>query len=587
MKGMSTKAELNILPLGSYDCLIGMDWLDQHHALLDCRNKRFTCLNEEGNQVTVQGIPRAVAVREISAMQLKKCYRKGYQLFAARVEEVFQNVVSNLEDHEVLKEFKDVFQEVLGLSLKRDINFSINLMPGATPVSKAPYRMSTPELKELQLQLKELLKKGYIRLSVSPWGSPVLFVKKKDGTMRLCIDFRQLNKVTVKNKYPLPRTDDLFDQLKDAKVFSKIDLQYGYHQVRIKDEDISKTAFRTRYGHYEFTMVPFGLSNALAVFMCLMNGVFRNYLDKFVIVFLDDILVYSKIEEEHEQHLRMVLQVLREHQLYAKLSKFLFYQKQIHYLGHIISEEGITVDLEKVQAIQEWPAPRNVTEVRSFMGLAGYYRRFIAGFSRIAHAITSLQRKENKFQWTEQCESSFQQLKQLLTIAPILKIVDPNKDYVVCTDACKEGLGGVLSQEGSVICYESRKLKEHENNYATHDLELETVVHALRKWRHYLIEKKFELRIDHNGLKYLFDQPALNARKIRWLEFLCEYDFDIWHIKGKDNKVADALSRKVHELHATTISMYKTELKDRIMEAASADLQYRNLVAKLQQHERP
>jgi hypothetical protein len=587
MKGMSTKAELNILPLGSYDCLIGMDWLDQHHALLDCRNKRFTCLDEEGNQVTVQGIPRAVAVREISAMQLKKCYRKGCQLFAARVEEVFQDVVSNLEDHRVLKEFEDVFQEVPGLPPKRDIDFSINLMPGAAPISKAPYRMSTPELKELQLQLEELLKKGYIHPSVSPWGAPVLFVKKKDGTMRLCIDFRQLNKVTVKNKYPLPRIDDLFDQLKDAKVFSKIDLRSGYHQVRIKDEDISKTAFRTRYGHYEFTVVPFGLSNAPAVFMCLMNGVFRNYLDKFVIVFLDDILVYSKTEEEHEQHLRMVLQVLREHQLYAKLSKCSFYQKQIHYLGHIISEEGIVVDPEKVQAIQEWPAPRNVTEVRSFMGLAGYYRRFIAGFSRIAHAITSLQRKGKKFQWTEECESSFQQLKQLLTSAPILRIADPNKDYVVCTDACKEGLGGVLSQEGFVVCYESRKLKEHEKNYATHDLELAAVVHALRKWRHYLMGKKFELRTDHNSLKYLFDQPTLNARQIRWLEFLCEYDFDIRYIKGKDNKVADALSRKVHELHATTISMYKTELKDRIMEAASVDLQYRNLVAKLQQHERP
>ena len=206
----------------------------------------------------------------------------------------------------------------------------------------------------MQLQLEELLKKGYIHPSVSSWGALVLFLKKKDGTLRLCIDFRQLNKVTVKNKYPLPRIDDLFDQLKDAKIFSKIDLRSGYHQVRIKDEDIGKTAFRTRYGHYEFTVVPFGLTNAPTVFMCLMNGVFRDYLDKFVIVFLDDILVYSKIKEEHEQHLIMVLQVLREHQLYAKLSKCSFYQKQIHYLGHIISEEGIDVDSEKVEAIREW-----------------------------------------------------------------------------------------------------------------------------------------------------------------------------------------------------------------------------------------
>jgi hypothetical protein len=249
MKGMSTKVELNILPLGSYDCLIGMDWLDQHHALLDYRNKRFTCLDEEGNQVMVQGIPRAMAVREISAMQLKKCYRKGCQLFAAHVEEASKYAVSKIGDHEVLIEFKDIFQEVPGLPLKRDTDFSINLMPGATPISKAPYRISTLELKELQLQLEEILKKGYIHPSVSPWGAPVLFVKKKDGTLRLCIDFRQLNKVIVKNKYPLPRIDDLFDQLKGAKIFSNIDLRYGYHQVRINEEDISKTAFRTRYSH--------------------------------------------------------------------------------------------------------------------------------------------------------------------------------------------------------------------------------------------------------------------------------------------------------------------------------------------------
>jgi hypothetical protein len=231
--------------------------------------------------------------------------------------------------------------------------------------------MSTPELKELQMQLEELLKKGYICPSVSPWGSPILFVRKKDGTLRLCINFRQFNKVTVKNKYPLPRIDDLFDQLKDAKIFSKIDLRSGYHQVRIKEEDISETTFRIRYGHYDFTVVPFGLSNAPAIFMCLMNGVFQEYLDKFVIVFLDDILIYSKSEEEHEHHLRMVLQLLRECQLYAKLSKCSFYQKQIHYLGHIISKDGIAVDLEKIEAIREWPAPKNVTGVRSFMGLVG------------------------------------------------------------------------------------------------------------------------------------------------------------------------------------------------------------------------
>jgi hypothetical protein len=243
------------------------------------------------------------------------------------VEEPENTKGPSLENFSVLQEFEDVFQEIPGLPPRREIDFSIDLVPGAASVSKKPYRMSTPELKELQMQLEELLKKGYIRPSVSPWGAPVLFVKKNDGTMRLCIDFRQLNKYIIKNKYPLPRIDDLFDQLRGANIFSKIDLMSGYHQVRIKKEDIHKTTFRTRYGHYEFVVVPFGLTNAPTIFMYLMNGIFKNYLNEFIIVFLDDILIYSKSEEEHEHHLRLVLQVLREHQLYANLSKCYFYQK--------------------------------------------------------------------------------------------------------------------------------------------------------------------------------------------------------------------------------------------------------------------
>jgi hypothetical protein len=231
-----------------------------------------------------------------------------------------------------------------------------------------------------------------------------------------------------------------------------------------------------------------------------------------VIVFLDEILGYSNLEEEHEKHLRMVLQVIREHQLCAKLRKCSFYQEQIHYLGHIISKEGIVVDPEKIETIRECSVPKNLIEFISFMGIVGYYRRFNVGFLKISHPITSLQRKEKKFQWTEDCEKSIQRLKKLLTSAPILRIAYLNKYFVVCTDACKEGLGEILSQNGFIIFYESRKLKEHERNYATHDLELEAIVHTLRKWRHYLMGRRFELRTDHNGLKHLFGQPTLIAR---------------------------------------------------------------------------
>jgi hypothetical protein len=252
-------------------------------------------------------------------------------------------------------------------------------------------------------------------------------------------------------------------------------------------------------------------------------------------------------------------------------------------LGHIISEEGIEMDPKKIEAIKGWKTPKNVIKVRSFMGLVGYYRRFIAGFSRIAHSITFLQRKGKKFQWTEECERSFQQLTQLLTSALIMRIVDPTEDFNVCIDACKEGQGGVLSQNGFVVCYEPRKLKGHERIYVTHDLDLETIMYALKKWRHYLMGKRFDLMTYHNGLKYLFDQPTLNSRKRRWLEFLNEYDFDINHIKGKENKVVDAINRRVHDLDSTTISMYQSDLKYRFVEAAKSDLQYMELVIKLQQ----
>jgi hypothetical protein len=348
----------------------------------------------------------------------------------------------------------------------------------------------------------------------------------------------------------------------------------GHHQVRIKEEDIHKTTFRTGYGHFEFVLVPFGLTNAPIVFMCLMNGIFKKYLSKFVIVFLDDILIYPKFDEENEHHLRLVLQVLREHQLYAKLSKCFFYQKQIHYLGHIISEQGIAVDPENIKAIRGWPTPRNVSDVRSFMGLYGYYKRFKVGFSKISHPITSLQKKGTKFEWTLKCENNFNLLKELLTSEPVLNIVDPNESFVVCTDACKEGLGGFLMQNGHVIRYDSRNIKEHERKYATHDLELAAIVHALIMWRHYLMVKKFKLRIGHISLKYPFEQPTLNVRQTRWLEFLSEYDFDIKHIKEKENKVVDALSRRVHTMQAIVFSMHQSYLKRRILDGLVIDQYY-------------
>ena len=297
--------------------------------------------------------------------------RKGCETFLAVILDSKRGQV-DVEKIPVVREFPDVFPEELpGIPHEREVDLAIEIVPGTIPMSRAPYRMAPTELKELKSQLQELLDKGFIRPSVSPWGAPVLFVKKKDGTLQMCIDYRQINKVSVKNKYPLPRIKDLFDQLKGAGVFSKIDLRSGYYQLRVKDEDVPKTAFRTRYGHYEFLVMPFGLTNAPAAFMDLMNRVFRPYVDQFVVVFIDDILVYSKDAQEHEQHLRIVLETLREKKLYAKLSKCDFWLKEVSFLGHIVSAEGIRVDPAKIEAVVNWKSPQNLTEVRSFLGLAG------------------------------------------------------------------------------------------------------------------------------------------------------------------------------------------------------------------------
>ncbi|KAL4018245.1 hypothetical protein IC575_021835 [Cucumis melo] len=444
----------------------------------------------------------------ISAIRASKLLSQGTWGILASVVDTREVDVS-LSSEPVVRDYPDVFPEELpGLPPHREVEFAIELEPGTVPISRAPYRMAPAELKELKVQLQELLDKGFIRPSVSPWGAPVLFVKKKDGSMRLCIDYRELNK------------------------------------LRIKDGDVPKTAFRSRYGHYEFIVMSFGLTNAPAVFMDLMNRVFREFLDTFVIVFIDDILIYSKTEAEHEEHLRIVLQTLRDNKLYAKFSKCEFWLKQVSFLGHVVSKAGVSVDSAKIEAVTDWTRPSTVSEVRSFLGLAGYYRRFVENFSRIATPLTQLTRKGAPFVWSKACEDSFQNLKQKLVTAPVLTVPDGSGSFVIYSDASKKGLGCVLMQQGKVVAYASRQLKSHEQNYPTHDLELAAVVFALKIWRHYLYGEKIQIFTDHKSLKYFFTQKELNMRQRRWLELVKDYDCEILYHPGKANVVADALSRK-------------------------------------------
>ncbi|GJZ41344.1 putative reverse transcriptase domain-containing protein, partial [Tanacetum coccineum] len=454
-----------------------------------------------------------------------------------------------IEDVPIVRDFPEVFPEDLpGLPPARPVEFQIDLIPGAAPIARAPYRLAPSKMKELSEQLQELSDKGFIRPSSSPWGAPVLFVKKKDRSFRMCIDYRELNKLTVKNCYPLPRIDDLFDQLQGSSIYSKIDLRSGYHQLRVREQDIPKTEFQTRYGYYEFQVMPFELTNAPAVFMDLINRVCKPYLDKFVIVFIDEILIYLKDEKEHKEHLKAILELLKKEQLYGKFSKCEFWIPKVQFLGHVIDSRGIHVDPAKIESIKDWATPKTPTEIRQFLGLAGYYRRFIEGFSKIAKSMTKLTQKGIKFDWGEKEENAFQLIKQKLCSAPILALPEGSEDFVVYCDASHKGLGAVLMQREKVIAYASRQLKVHEKNYTTHDLELGSV--------------------------------ELNMRQRRWLELLSDYDCDIRYHPGKANVVADALSRKeqIKPLRVRALVMtIGLDLNKQILEAQIEALKPENL----------
>ncbi|GJZ65082.1 putative reverse transcriptase domain-containing protein [Tanacetum coccineum] len=431
--------DIDLIPFGykSFDVIIGMDWLSNHKAEIIYHEKVVRIPLLDGKVLRVLG---------------EKPEEKMRQLKSAKAKEMEQ------EEIVVVRDFPEVFLDDLsGLPPLHEIVFQIELIPGAVLIVKSPYRLVPSELEELSGQLKELQDK-------------------------------ELNKLTVKNRYLLPRIDDLFDQLQGWQFFSKIDLRFGYHQLRVHEDDIPNTAFITRYGHFEFTVMPFGLTNAPTVFMDLMNRVCRPYLDKFMIVFIDDILIYSKTREEHVEHLRLVLELLKKEKLYAKFSKCEFWLREVQFLRHVINGNGIHVDPSKIEAVKNWKAPRTPIEVHSFLKLAVYYRRFIENFFKIAKSLTILTQKS---------------------------LPSRLEDFVVYYDTSRIGLGCVLMQRGKVIAYASRQLKTHKNNYTTHDLELGAAV-----------------------------QKELNMRQHRWIELYSDYDCEIRYHPGKANVVADALSRK-------------------------------------------
>ncbi|KAJ3687882.1 hypothetical protein LUZ61_017046 [Rhynchospora tenuis] len=444
----------------------------------------------------------------------------------------------------VLEQYQAIFEEPTALPPRRAIDHAVPLLPDSKPINQRPYRYSYFQKVEIEKIVTEFLKNQLIQPSSSPFASPVLLVKKKDGTWRMCIDYRQLNSITVKNKYPIPVIDDLLDELKGARVFSKIDLRSAYHQIRMKDDDRYKTAFRTHEGHYEFNVMPFGLTNAPATFQALMNGVFKPYLRRFLLVFFDYILVYSQSMEEHKEHLSLTLEFLSKNQLFAKMSKCEFGLEKIEYLGHIISHNGVATDPKKIEAMCNWPSPRTVKELRGFLGFTGYYRKFVKNY-RMTDQL-----KKNSFNWDDKAEKAFNTLKSAMASAPVLAMPDFTQPFVLETDACDKGIGAVLMQNRQPLAYLSKSLGPKSIGLSTYEKEFLALLTAVQKWKHYLIGGPFIIKTDQIALKHLLEQRVNHAMQHKGLCKLMGLDYKIEYKRGVDNKVADALSRR--EVHPET-----------------------------------
>ncbi|GBG74872.1 hypothetical protein CBR_g19385 [Chara braunii] len=427
----------------------------------------------------------------LCAAAFYNCYKQNQEegMYLVYVSAAGEPVKIPPEIEGVVAKYPDLFEEPTGV-IEREVVHAIEIILGSSIPKGRIYRMSPGELDELRRQLKELVEKGWIRPSVSPYGSPVLFVpKKKEGTLRMCIDYRGLNAITVKNREPLPRIDDLLDRVQGCRYFGKIDLKSGYHQIAIRPEDQHKTAFYTSYGLYEFVVMPFGLCNAPGTFQHAMNRIFHDYLDKFVIVYFDDIPIFSKTVEEHAAHLDKVLSLLRQHKFKINGEKCEFGRTRVLYLGHEISAEGLKPDDAKVANIRDWPRPQSVTEMRSFLGMTGYYRTFVKNYSIMAAPLTDLTSLDTPWEWTDECEAAFRHLKHALTHYEVLKLPDPDKPFIVTTDASQYGIGAVLAQQEGPklrsVEYMSKKMSSHKLAKSTNEKELYAVYKALTHWRHY------------------------------------------------------------------------------------------------------
>lgn len=592
MQGSWFKADMLVIPLRNYDVVLGIQWLQTLNDIVwnfKSLTMRFTVENQsfELRGTDSKGVSMCSMSKLSSLLQSDQVVQA--QLFSLHTtsEQSFQHepVISNnkvMQDmNSLLENFSDVFVIPEGLPPKRACDHRIKLKNEHINLNLKPYRYPSAQKTIIEQMTQELLDSGVIKNSTSAFAAPVVLVKKKDGSWRMCVDYRRLNEATIKDGFPIPLIEELLDELGGASVFSKLDLRSGYHQVRMHETDIHKTAFKTHQGHYEFLVLPFGLTNAPATFQSLMNEVFKSVLRKTTLVFFDDILVYSKSWDQHLLDLAEVLSLMRLHSLKAKHSKCTFGGDRVEYLGHIITGAGVSTDPQKIQAVRDWPTPVNVKQLRGFLGLAGYYRRFIKGFGTIAKPMTDLLRKD-AFSWQEPAQIAFETLKAALSTAPVLALPDMTKVFVIETDASAKGLGAVLMQDNHPIAFISKALSIRQQALSVYEKELLAIIMAVKQWHHLLIIKHFIIKTDQQSLKHLLDQKVVTPLQQTWLSKLLGYDYEICYKKGCDNVVADALSRVSGlALFTLAVNSLQPALLEKIQHSWLLDSKLQALIAQL------
>ena len=562
-----------------YDVLLGMPWHSEVIPTVDYGARKVIVGAEqlplypgssEGIEVSALGI------KKFRSMLKKKGGKEDFEVFQVVPKPLdFANIKKRSQGdqeirarlEELLKDHETVFRNELpdGLPPVRSVDHEIEIDEKVRPPNRPLFQLSPAELVAVKEYIVKLLQQGKIRRSQSPFGASLFFVKER-GKLRGVVDYRALNRITKRNNTPLPRTDEMFDRLGEACFFSKMDLKTGFHQIRVKDSDIEKTAFNTKYGKFEYLVLPMGLCNAPATFQTLMNKIFADVMDIFIVVYMDDLLVFSRTKEEHFKHLRFVLRRLKEHQLYVSPKKCSFFQEEVDFLGLVVGKRGIRVGDDRIRVIRDWKKPTTITELRSFLGLLQFFRRFIKGFSEIAAPLTNLTRKNLGLRkWDKTCDAAFEAMKKALVTAPIVMAPRWDRDFTCHTDASQFAVGATLTQkdeEGKtrVIAYFSRRLNKAEENYSANDRELLALVYALQRFRCYLEGSSFEVITDNQVLRSFFSKPNLSRRETRWVEYLSQFGITAVALKaGKLHVLGDALSRLPHAPVVEEVEIANTE----------------------------